>query len=311
MNIEVDYIDTLGNLSARTYRLTRLAFFKHLAIAGQGYAPRPQNLMRTLGMLLHYSYYMQRTSFYNDHFSEPPIQLSDPTEKGQFSNVAGKAIADFLSKRIDQSLYTVNYEAEMRLRGMRVGRVSRPDLIAYNKTAKFAIEAKGYTGGPGDMMEHKRQSQQGGIPVNFTIACVSYDLFGKTKCNYHDPYNDNIPYDNVSLGRLTKTYYKWLSGFLDERYFRFREVSYQNEGFYEIDLFYPSFEKLFSGEPHFRPFWHFEILDYYRPRLILPKEIISYAQTGITNEISPFIFEHNEDYNIYIDNDRVGLRIRH
>lgn len=310
MNIEVEYIDPLGNMSSNIYRLTRLAFVKHLAIAGQGHAPRPQTLMRTLGMFLHYSYYLQSQSFYNDHFSEPPIQLSDPTEKGQFSNIAGRAIADFLSKRIDQSLYTVNYEAEMRLNRMPIRGVSRPDLIAYNKRAKFAIEAKGYTSGHGDMAKHKHQSQQGGILVNFTVACVSYDLFGKVKCKYHDPYNENISYDNQSLRALTKAYYTGLSNFLNERHFRFRETSYQNEDFYEVDLFYPFFDKVFSDEPHLRSFWHYEILDYYRPQLILPRNILSYAEAGITNEIDPFIFDNSNDHKVYIDNDRIGLRIR-
>jgi len=309
MNLAVEYIDTSGKTTNLTYRLSRLAFVKHLAIAGQGYAPRPQKLMRTLGMLLHYSYYLQRRSFNNDHFSQPPIQLSDPTEKGQFSNVAGKAIADFLSKRINHSLYTVNYEAEMRIRKMPI-KGSRPDLIAYNQTSKFALEAKGYDGGCGDMTKHKQQSKQGGIPVNFTVACISYNLFGKVKSNYYDPYNDNVPYDNESLTQLTRAYYRGLSGFLNERYFRFQEVSYQNEMFYEVDLFYPSFDKLFPDEPPFHPFWRYEIMDYYRPRLILPINIRKLAEAGITNDTNPFIFEGSELDNIYIDNDRVGLRIR-
>jgi hypothetical protein len=311
MNIAVEYIDTAGATSKLNYRLTRLAFIRHLAIAGQGYAPRPQKLMRTLGMLLHYSYYLHRTAFYNNRFSEPPISISDPTEKGQFSNVAGKAIADFLSKRINQSLYTVNYEAEMRLRKMPI-RGSRPDLIAYNRTAKFALEAKGYSGGAGDMADHKLQSRQGNIPVNFSVACVSYDLFGSVKANYHDPYNDDVPYDNATLSQLTKAYYRGLSGFLNENYFSFREVSYQNESFYEVDLFYPGFEKMFDREPPFFPMWHHEILHYYRPRLILPINTRILSETGITNETAPFFFDtgSNSETRIYIDNDRVGLRIR-
>jgi len=44
MNIQVEYKDTAGTITNQTHRLTRLAFAKHLAIAGQGYAPRPQNL---------------------------------------------------------------------------------------------------------------------------------------------------------------------------------------------------------------------------------------------------------------------------
>ena len=74
---------------------------------------------------------------------------------------------------------------------------------------------------------------------------------------------------------------------------------------------YRPFEKLFPDEFPFKHFWHFEILEYYRPRIILPVAIKNYAENGIMNEIKPFIFETNEqDYNTYIDNDRVGLRIR-
>ncbi len=46
--------------------------------------------------------------FNNNRFSEPPI--CDPTEQGQFSGLAGKAIADFLSKKIDGSIFTIAYE---------------------------------------------------------------------------------------------------------------------------------------------------------------------------------------------------------
>jgi hypothetical protein len=133
MNISVEYIDSTGAVFYPTYYMSRLALAKHLAIAGQGYAPRPQKLMRTLGMFFHYSYYTQKASFNNNRFSEPPTELSDPTEKGQFSNLTGKAIADFLSKRIDNSLYTVNYEAVMRLSGHLL-KGQRPDLIAYSPT---------------------------------------------------------------------------------------------------------------------------------------------------------------------------------
>ena len=317
MNIQVEYKDTAGTITNQTHRLTRLAFAKHLAIAGQGYAPRPQKLIRTLAMFFHYSSYIQRQAFNNDRFSEPPIQLSDPTEKGQFSNLAGKAIADFLSKRIDQSIYTVNYEAAMRIHNPPIplfvnGRqVRRPDLLAYTANSRFAIEAKGFSGGFGNMNNHKNQSQTGGIRVNFTVASVSYDLYNQVKCKYHDPFNDNVPYDNELLRRLTKEYSSGLSEFLNEKYFNSRVTEIQGEKFYEIELSYRPFEKLFPDEFPFRHFWHFEFLEYYRPRIILPFAVRDYAENGITNEIKPFIFETNEqEYNTYIDNDRVGLRIR-
>jgi len=317
MNISVEYKDTTGTISNQTHMLTRLAFAKHLGIAGQGYAPRPQKLIRTIAMFFHYSYYMQRQAFNNDRFSEPPIQLSDPTEKGQFSNLAGKAIADFLSKRIDQSIFTVNYEAAMRMHNPPIplvinGRqVRRPDLLAYTSNSRFAIEAKGFSDGYGNMNDHKNQSQTGGIKVNFTVTSVAYNLYGQVKCKYHDPYNDNVPYDNELLRKLTKYYYSGLSEFLNEKYFDYREAEFQGEKFYEVEISYRPFEKLFPDEFPFRHFWHFEILEFYRPRLILPKNIRDFAETGITNEIKPFLFKTKEqDNNIYIDNDRVGLRIR-
>lgn len=310
MNISVEYKDTTGTISNLIFRMTRLAFAKHLAIAGQGYAPSPQKLIRTIAMFFHYSYYLQRQAFYKHRFSEPPIQLSDPTEKGQFSNLAGKAIADFLSKRIDNSLFTVNYEAAMRLRGMPLN-VGRPDLLAFTQNSMFAIEAKGHTDGSGNMTTHKNQSLTGGIPVNFTVACISYDLYHNVKCNYHDPFNDNIPYDNVTLSGLTRNYYKGLSEFLDQKFFEYREIKYQGEDFYEVELSYRNYEKFFPDEFPFRPIWRFDILEYYRPRLILPKRIREYAEKGITNELKPFLFQTKEqDDNIYIDNDRVGLQFR-
>ncbi len=311
MNISVNHIDTNGTVHNQSFRMTRLAFAKHLAIAGQGYAPKPQKLLRTIGMFFHYSYYMQRQAFNSDRFSELPHALSDPTEKGQFSNLAGKAIADFLSKKIDNSLYTVNYEAVMRLQGHRLTG-QRPDLIAYSQNSVFALEAKGrHQNNPGKMTIHKTQAQAGPINVNFSVACVSFNMFNQVTCNYHDPFNDNIPYDNVSLAALTRNYYRGLSEFLNQGYFEYREFEFQGERFYEVELSSRNFERIFPDEFPFRPFLYFEVVEFFRPKLILPIGIRDYAENGITNNTSPFQLESIEqDRNIYIDNDRVGLRIR-
>lgn len=310
MNITVEYKDQNGIFTNQIKHLTRLAFAKHLGIAGQGYAPRPQKLIRTIAMFFHYSYYMQRHAFYNDRFSEPPIQLSDPTEKGQFSNLAGKAIADFLSKQIDQSIFTVNYEAAMRVLGMPLN-VSRPDLLAFKQNSMFAIEAKGFSGGHRNMVDHKDQSRKGGIPVNYTVASVSYNLYNNVQCKYHDPYNDSVEFDAKLLKEMSKHYYKGLLGFLDQKYFEYREIDFQNERFYEVELLNQNFEKIFPDDFAFHPIWRFEILDYYRPRLILPSNIEDLAERGLTRETRPFLFEAKEQNdNIYIDNDRIGISIR-
>jgi hypothetical protein len=307
MNISVEYKDRTGVISNRTYNITRLAFAKHLAIAGQGYSPRPQKLLRTIGMFFHYSKYLQRQPFYNDQFSQPPIELSDPTEKGQFSNLAGKAIADYLSKRIDGSILTVNYEAGMRLRNMPLN-VGRPDLLAYSQNSMFAIEAKGYSGGSGNMTTHKTQSTTGGIPVNFTVACVSHNLYNNVQCKYHDPYNDNIPYDLEGLTELSRKYYSGLAGFLNEKYFKYEKTEINEESFYAIELSFRKFEKLFMDEYPFPPFHFFELFDFYRPQIILPANIRELAENGISKNMKPF--ELSKENNTYIDNDRIGLRIR-
>ncbi len=320
MNIDVEYIDQTGVVHNQTHRMTRLAFAKHLAIAGQRYAPKPQKLIRTLAMFLHYSSYMQRQEFRNDRFSEPPIKLSDPTEKGQFSNLAGKAIADFLSKRIDHSLYTVNYEAAMRIHNPPIPlfvngkQVRRPDLLAFTNNSTFALEAKGFSSnGSGNMAKHKAQSRTGGIPVNFTVASVAYNLYDQVKCKYHDPFNDDIPYQEELLIGLTKDYYSDLSEFLNEEFFDYNIYEYQGEKFYEIHLTYRLVRKLFPNEMRFRPFWHHEFFEIYNPTLLLPYHINDYAKNGISRDIKPLNFQSESDLPnnyLYVDNDRIGLRIR-
>jgi hypothetical protein len=308
MNLSVEYKNASGAVSNQTYNLTILALIKHLAIAGQGYAPKPQKLLRSIGMFLHYSYYLEINAFRNNHFSLPPAVLYDPTDISQFSNIVGKALADFLSKRIDKSLFTVNYEAAMKSKGMRI-KGERPDLIAFNRNSIFAIEAKGYSKGYGNMVKHKKQSQKGGIPVNFSIACVSTDLYKGVNCKYHDPINDEIPFDSILFDELTKKYYKGLSEFINPKYFNYNEVQIMGETFFEIDLFYPSQSKSFSRDTFFNRHIYFELLHFYRPKLILPGRIKEYAEFGISNEVQSFNFENSsQNTNIYIDNDRVGLQ---
>lgn len=309
MNLKVEYKSQDGTITSQNHKITRLVFAKHFGIAGLGYAPKPQKLIRILTMCVSYNSYLRRKEFYLDRFSTPPDAFSDPTEKSHFSNLTGKAIADFLSKRIDKSLFTVNYEAAMRILKMPV-KGERPDLIAFNPDSMSAIETKGYSGGSGKMAKHKAQSKTGDINVNFTVACVSYNLYKKVKCNYHDPFDENVRYDHELLKELSKRYYKGLSSFLNQRYFEYRTINVQNEDFYEIEFPYRLLEKFFLKEFHPKHFWFYEIFDSYRPRLILPKQILEYAENGITNEMRPFLFKiEKENTNTYIDNDRVGLRI--
>ena len=302
MKIAVEYLDKHGNVSNRDYSISKIGLVKHMAIAGQRYAPNSHKILKTIGMFFQFSYYLQSNSLRNNKFSLPPNYLYDPTEKGQFSNIAGKAIADFLAKKIDNAIHTVNYEAAMKMKDMPITR-SRPDLLAFTNKSTFAIEAKGFSRSyVNNMINHKNQSQTGGIPVNFTVASVSYNLYNQVKCKYHDPYNGNIPFDEELFAESTKKYY---SGFIDFLKFGdYKEVEYKNEKFYEIDLFSPYFMDI-NHDIFFRYFMH-DVLLHHQPKIILPKSIDKYAKEGLNTNNEPFLYDG--DRQIYIDNDRIGLK---
>lgn len=309
MEIQVEYRNGSGITNNQTHNMSRIAFAKHMAFAGQAFMPSTHKIIRTISMFFHYHYYIQKLE-YNERncFSLPPKELSDPTEQGQFSNIAGKAIADFLSKRIDNSLITVNYEAAMRIKGIPV-KGKRPDLIALSNDFMFAIEAKGFAkNSAGNMDQHKNQSQAGGIPVNFTVACVSYNLYEEVKCKYYDPVNDNIEYNNELLAKLTKEYYSGLLGFLNKDIFEINEIEIKGEKFYEVGLS-EYFERISIEFELFCDFRWF--IGRYEPKLILPINIEKFAINGIDKETKFFKFEYNKNnkYDLYIDSDRVGFKI--
>lgn len=315
MNIPVEYKDPQGNIHNRSYQLTRLAFAKHMAMAGQGYMLNPKKLLKTLAMMVHYSAYMQKRPFYQDNrFSEPPMLFRNPTEKGQFSNLAGMAIADFLSKRIDNSYMTINYEGLMSVHGHSLYKVKRPDLIAFSPNSFFAIEAKGREQAiisEQEMAKHKKQSQAGPFSnkVHFSVACVSYNLYRNIAVNYHDPINEGAEYDDEALTALSKDYYNGLAGFLDENSFYVRRTEIQNENFFQVELSRRTLKNLFDERMFFDRFgphhFHFE-----RFQLLLPEKIEQYAEQGLNREVKPFKLETTESDTryLYIDNDRVGLR---
>ena len=304
MQIEVEYLNKYGKILKQDYSISKLALVKHMAIAGQKYAPSSHKILKIIGMFLQFDYFLQSSSLRNNKFSIPPNNLYDPTEKGQFSNIAGKAIADFLAKKIDNALYTVNYEAAMKMKGMPI-LGSRPDLLAFTGNSTFSIEAKGYSrSSVNNMTKHKIQSKTGGIPVNFTVASVSYNLYNKIKCKYHDPFNDNIKFDDKLFASLTKKYY---SGFIDFLNFgEYKIIEFQKEKFYEIDLFSPYFNDIHDGD-----FFRYQMFDFFyhnQLKIILPKNIEEYAKNGLNRDTKPFKFDGNKL--LYIDNDRIGLKFR-
>ena len=212
------------------------------------------------------------------------------------------------SKRIDNSFFTLNYEAvaQKPLIGQR------PDLVAFSQNAVFTIEAKGRkANNPGKMAKHKIQAGSGTLKRSYSVASVSYNLYNRVLCNYHDPINDEIKYDSEGLRKSSAIFYSNLLEFRNADYFEVNKVDYQNEVFYEVDFstekFFKNIED-FDNNSYFNH-WYRDFLSYYRPKLILPGNIENLSKNGLKRDTKPFIFDDKEN-KVYIDRDRIGLSIR-
>ncbi len=316
MKLNVEIKDSNGGIN-RTYELSKPAFVKHSALSGCYFLLNEQEffkcIFRCIGIFFYYGYYLQKKTFDNVSFSNPKDYIYDPTEKSHFSNLAGKAIADFLSKRIDKSIFTVNYEAAMKVMGLSMKKEKRPDLLAFSKNNMFAIEAKGYSAGSitkEDMEVYVKQSQSSKISVDFCVASVSYHLYKEIKCKYHknpssDKNSNNGERQHI-LKELSKSYYSEFLKLVKEH----KLYKIGKEEFYKIDLSYEYFERYFSELP--LKICLREILNFCKPKLIIPKDIEKYAEKGLTDDVAPFEFESNDNTNngnIYIDNDRIGIEL--
>lgn len=312
---------------AREYELSRLAFVTHLAKAGRGKislwkesSSCLKSLRRAIGMFLHYYDFIQRDDFNNNNrFSLPHKDFLDPTEQGQFSNVAGLAIADFLSKRIDNASYTEIYEVAVRTGNKgKLNKEKRPDLIAFapQDNKMVAIEAKGYAKSKcadKDMPNAKQQAQSGLVTVNSCVACVSYNIYKKIECNYWDPTNRSVRFDDELFKILTRQYYKGLAEFLDEKYFYHKFKDYGGEKFLEIGIKPETTGRIFQLLQYYKN-CQYEVLEKYQPRLIIPADVKEFAEKGLPENFKPFDMKSvktDAGDEIYIDNDYVGLKITH
>lgn len=298
MNLTVDYIGRNGIQEQQIHRLSRIGLVKHMAVAGQNFSPALSKLMRTIGMFLNYSPYLRMEAFRNNRFSEPDILYYNGYERGVFANLVGLAISDYLSKRIDQSIFSINYEAALKIFGYSLND-QRPDLLCFTDQFLFAVESKGRTSqNPGNMDRVKIQSQQGPMDVNFSVASVTYNLYNQVLCKYYDPINKDFLYGNNLIKQLSANYYKGLLDFLDHKNFHRRVIQVHNEDFYEIDILS---DKSIFDLTYFK---------FYCPlKLIVPFNIRELAEQGISKETKPFLFIPTEDEKekIYIDYDRIGL----
>jgi hypothetical protein len=301
-------IDVQTDSGIRTLTIPWLAFLKHMAVAGMGYKPRLYKLRRVFGMFFLYSDYLKRGDFDNNKFSTPS-RFYDPTAKSHFSNLAGLAIADILSKKINHAILTVNYETEMKLRGYKISG-SRPDLISYAGSKTFATESKGLSAsiiGDTKKKKIKEQSDKGPIPVNFSMASIAYNMYNKVECIYTDPPNDLNSKGNL-LNLVSQEYYSGLQEFVEQIN---RDDVFQHSGgnFIRIPLIKFLLHDILDFPGGLTRLLMISFLHRNSINLLLPAEINSFAEKGLPENFEPFIFNWEQNENVFIDNDMVGLEL--
>jgi hypothetical protein len=295
MDIEVEYIDQNRNLSNRTESINGFGLIKHLAIAGQGYLPSVKYYTRTVGLFLHYIEYLKFQDISASHFSEPPPVRRDPTEKGDFSTLAGKGIADFLAKKLSGAKVTHNYESAMTIAGFKVTG-KRPDLYCIGTDFQFGLEAKGYSIGSisgNEMLKHKDQAISGPLLVHFSVASVSYNMYEKVYCKYHDPFNRNVRFNEAVNQELNRVYYSGIFEYLDFNVFRIEEDLIQNRRCFFIDIIGP-------GTPYSLYFGQSNLA------LILQHEFKKFT----TKDFVKFNDDVIQGAEFYLDTDGIGIGLR-
>ncbi|MCC7310653.1 MAG: hypothetical protein IT510_05345 [Sulfuritalea sp.] len=240
MKISVEYIDQQGLLQVPPdIQMSLPAFLKHAAIAGQG--PRfgiLPSLARGLGFLMFYGRYIDAPRWSEwSGFRKADLRFTDPTEQGDFSTLVGKAVADYLAKRLSGAKFTHTYEAAMRQKGHKISG-ARPDFYCTTLTKQFSMEAKGYsvrTVSEAEMAKHKAQSQAGPIPVNFSVASVAYNIYDGLQCKFHDPVSEGTEFSHRENNELARQYYRNLHVGLSE-YLTPDSIKYEGRQFEGYDI---------------------------------------------------------------------------
>ncbi len=186
MQFEVTYKDATGSGSTLALEITLPRFIKHFVMAGAAFTPSKTLLARGIGALAWYWDFVKPIALGANHFGEPEPLLRDPTLKAHFSNLVGRAFADFLSREIEGSWATFSYEGVLTSHGLDVSG-ERPDLLAVNPTRVVALEAKGYAKksvSDLEMLIHKTQARQGVLAKDSWAASVAYALYDRVKLEY-------------------------------------------------------------------------------------------------------------------------------
>lgn len=291
MKIEINYIDSFATTSLLHKDLSLPCFLKHAAVAGRAdYLSFPGRVTRALGVLAANHEYFDLKKLRWRGFQPLPPHMTDPTEQGDFSTIVGRAVADYLAKTLVGAKLTHSYEAAMLVIGYPL-KGTRPDFYCVTSNEQFALEAKGYTKqyiGNASMAARKKQAAAGPIPVNFSIASVTYNLFGQVKCKFHDPVAPNTSFNYRLNSFLASIYYETI----------FQQVS---------SLKYTDRIIIDNREYNVYELPTREFQNNLGISVLIPTEI---KEPLPQNEYLQIPREQYEDESVYIDSDGIGILIR-
>ena len=209
MELSVEIREHNGNINLKQFDINILTLIKHIGLVGNKNAEHLLINFKAIGFFQYFYRYLN-SIFPIYHLHRPNDFFHDPTEMAQFSNIIGKGIADFLARRISGAKYTHTYEAVLTLKRI-IYSGERPDLYCDTGKEQFSLEAKGFSVRSvslNKMSKIKKQANSGPVPINFSIASVTYNIFDyPLKCKYYDPDNDYKEYDKENNIILSKLYY--------------------------------------------------------------------------------------------------------
>jgi len=126
------------------------------------------------------------------------------------SRITGRAIGDMFAKSHFGARYTLCYEHALLVNAI-VQSGKSPDFYCIDRlnTKAFTVEAKGFskrTIGPAQFAQHKAQSAASQLPIHYSVASVTHNIYSKIMARVEDPEHEASPLDPSFARGLVESY---------------------------------------------------------------------------------------------------------
>lgn len=285
MRIDVSLVDLNGAKRRFTETVSRLKLLKHATFAGLGpnfaFVPMVAN---SIGVALQFG---SKFSVDSDHISRT-WSIKDPDDLRSMSRLIGRAIGDIFSKSHFGARFSLCYEHALVTNGLAaIGKSPDFYCIESSGTKAFTVEAKGFsqrTIGPKQFANHKAQSSASQLPINYSVASVTYNIYRRIAARVEDPEFDSRPLDPLFCQSLIEGYFHAIHRRLSSCCDKPIDLRIKDQEYFEYDA---SMHFIENSQSEFKV--HF---------LVPRAPSISQRKVEITNERT-----------LYIDSDGIGVRL--